>query len=254
MNTTNRIYSIVLGVTLPFNTWVMHDHSIHVENRLIKILNIKLMVCALIIQMTFMHNAMGGLIGPTGWNGDNIEGFLKNGAFPGSEVTVSMLDFNGKWMYTAIGRESGHTNDIDEASNPGKKSSDSLLTFSTANASNWGVWDTVDFDIANLFFEDSDGPWNVGLDYFGIANDSAFKLFHLTQNTTLTHLSGNSSLSLFVNDIIVGFNDNNKSHSGGDYDDIIVAMRAPSVPEPTILVLFAIGIMGLASRRFMKQS
>ena len=25
--------------------------------------------------MTFMHNAMGGLIGPTGWNGDNIDGF-----------------------------------------------------------------------------------------------------------------------------------------------------------------------------------
>jgi len=225
-----------------------------VEYRLIKILNVKLIVCAFIVQMTFMHNAMGGLIGPTGWNGDNIDGFLKNGAFPGTEISVSTLDFSGEWMYTAIGRESGHTNDIDEASSPGEKSSDSLLTFSTANASNWGVWNTVDFDISNLFFEDSDGPWNVGLDSFGISNDPGFKLFRLTQNTTLTHLSGNSSLSLFVNDIIVGFNDNHKSHSDGDYDDIIIAMRATSVPEPSTLAIFALGMMGLASRRFKKQA
>ena len=119
------------------------------------------------------------------------------------------------------------------------------MTFSTSNSGNWGVWDTVDFDKENLFFEDSDGPWNVGLDSFGANNIDSFKLFRLTENTTLTYLLGNSSLSLFVGDIIVGFNDNHLNNSDGDYDDIIIAMRATSVPAPGSLTLLSLGLFGL---------
>jgi hypothetical protein len=214
-----------------------------------KVLNIKLMVLVCIVQMTFAHNASAGLIGPNGWNGDNINGFLANSAFPGIESSVATLDFSGEWMYTAIGRESSHTNDIDESASPGLGSLDALLTFSTANTSTWGVWDTVDFDTENLFFEDSDGPWNVGLDSFGAINDPGFKLFQLTQDTTLTYLSGNASLSLFVGDIIVGFNDNHLSNSDGDYDDIIVAMRATPVAAPGSLALFGLGLFGVMFMR-----
>ena len=207
------------------------------------------MVFVFIVQMAFAHNSMAGLIGPSDWNGDNINGFLANSAFPGIETSVSTLDFSGEWNYTAIGRESGHTNDIDETASAGLESSNTLLTFSTANASNWGVWNTVNFDTDNLFFEDSDGPWNVGLDSFGVTNDPGFKLFRLTQNTTLTYLQGNSSLSLFVGDIIVGFNDNHLSSSDGDYDDIIIAMRATSVPAPGSLALLGLGLFWLVFMR-----
>jgi len=214
-----------------------------------KILNVKLLVLVCMAQMTFAYNAFAGLIGPSGWNGDHINGFLANGAFPGIETSVSTLDFSGEWMYTAIGRESGNTNDIDKTASAGLGSLDTLLTFSTSNISNWGVWDTVDFDTENLFFEDSNGPWNVGLDSFGATNDPGFKLFQLTQDTTLTYLSGNSSLSLFIGDIIVGFNDNHLHSSDGDYDDIIIAMRATAVPAPGSLALLGLGLFGLMLMR-----
>jgi hypothetical protein len=215
-----------------------------------KILNVKLLVLVFIVQIVSSHNSIAALIGPSDWNGDDINGFIATSALPGIETLVTTLDFSGECMYTAIGRESGHKNDIDKAANPGNEALDTLLTFSTSNTSNWGMWDTVNFDNENLFFEDSNGPWNVGLDSFE-ANDSVgFKLFRLTENATLNYLAGNSSLSLFVGDIIVGFNDNHLKNSDGDYDDIIIAMRATSVPAPGSLALFAVGLFGLV---FMKR-
>jgi hypothetical protein len=220
------------------------------ELEFMKILNVKITILVFIAQMAFASNSIAGLIGPGGWNGDNINGFLGNGAFPGIETSVSTLDFSGEWMYTAIGRESGNTNDIDKATSAGLGALDTSLTFSTASATNWGVWDTVNFDTDNLFFEDSDGPWNVGIDTFGAINDPGFKLFRLTQATTLTYLTGNPSLTLLAGDIIVGFNDNHLSSSDADYDDIIIAMRATSVPTPGSLALMGLGLFGLM---FMKR-
>ncbi|MFT4811478.1 MAG: hypothetical protein ACI9LX_004855 [Paraglaciecola sp.] len=76
------------------------------------------------------------------------------------------------------------------------------------------------------------------------------KFFRLTKNTTLNYLAGNASLSLFVGDIIVGFNDNHLNNSDDDYDDIIIAMGATSVPTSGSLALFAVGLFALV---FMKQ-
>ncbi|MFT6992270.1 MAG: hypothetical protein ACJASL_004269 [Paraglaciecola sp.] len=220
------------------------------EFKLMKILNVKLLVLVFIVQIVFSHNSIAGLIGPSDWNGDDINGFIATSALPGIETSVTTLDFSGEWIYTAIGRESAHTNDIDKTASAGNEALDTLLTFSTSNTSNWGVWDTVNFDTENLFFEDSNGPWNVGLDSFGANNSDGFKLFRLTENTTLNYLAGNASLSLFVGDIIVGFNDNHLKNSDGDYDDIIIAMRATSVPAPGSLALFAVGLFALV---FMKR-
>ena len=225
------------------------------ELKLMKILNVKLLVLVFMVQMTFSYNLMAALIGPNGWNGDDINGFLANSALPGIETSVSTLDFSGQWMYTAIGRESNNKNDIDQATNAGKGSLDTSLAFSTSDTSNWGVWDTVDFDIDNLFFEDSNGPWNIALDALGGINSDGFKIFRVTQNTTLTYLAGNSNLLLLVGDIIVGFNDNHIGNSDGDYDDIIVAMRAMpamspmSVPTPGSFALLGLGLIGLVFLR-----
>jgi len=203
------------------------------------------MVLVFIIHMAFAHNSAAGLIGPDGWNGDDINGFLANSAFPGIEDSVATLDFSGEWMYTAIGRESGNTNDIDQATTAGGGALDTSLAFSTTDTSNWGEWDTVDFDSENLFFEDSNGPWNIALDSFGTINSDGFKLFRITENTTLTYLAGNANLSLVVGDIIVGFNDNHIGNSDGDYDDIIIAMRATAVPAPGSFVLLGLGLIGV---------
>ena len=214
-----------------------------------KILNVKSIVLVFFIQIIFAHNALAAIIGPSGWNGNNIEGFLAHSAFPGIESSVLTLDFTGEWMYTSIGRESGHINDIDKSSSAGGGSLDTSLTFSTNNSSNWGVWDTVNFDTENLFFEDSDGPWNVGLDSFGAQNSAGFKLFRLTEDTTLNYLAGNSKLPLFAGDIIVGFNDNHLNNSDDDYDDMIIAMRAMPVSAPGSLTLLGLGLVGLWFKR-----
>jgi hypothetical protein len=79
------------------------------------------------------------------------------------------------------------------------------------------------------------------------------KFFRLTKNTTLNYLAGNASLSLFVGDIIVGFNDNHLNNSDDDYDDIIIAMGATSVPTSGSLALLALFAVGLFSLVFMKQ-
>jgi len=47
------------------------------------------------------------------------------------------------------------------------------------------------------------------------------------------------------------------SGDGGDdigYDDILFASKRTEVPEPSTLAIFALGMIGLASRRFKKQS
>ncbi len=201
---------------------------------------VRTIIIAVIAQFVFSHAAIAALIGPQGWGGNHIDGFVGHELFPDAGIQLSALDFSGQWIYTAIARESGHTNDIDQSVNAGVGAADTLLTFTTASTANWGTWQTVNFDTENLFFEDSDGPWNVALDPFGVDNADGFKLFQLTQDTTISYLTGNNNLTLLVGDIIVGFNDNHANNSDGDHDDIIVAMRSVSVPAPASLGFFGL--------------
>jgi len=175
----------------------------------------------------------------------NLESYL-NTYFPGSYVSVSSLDFAGVWGYTAIAKESSNTNTIEEPadSSAGVGVAKDGLTFTTASLANWGSWDRVDYNSTNLFFEDSDGPYNVALDPFTTISDPGFKIYQLTADSSLlTYLA--TPIILKDGTYIVGFNDNSTGATDSDYDDIIVAMTP--VPEPATMLLFGTGIAGLAA-------
>jgi hypothetical protein len=54
-------------------------------------------------------------------------------------------------------------------------------------------------------------------------------------------------------DVIVGFNDNHANKSDGDHDDLIIAMRAISVPAPITSVVFGMVTFGLMLSRRKSQ-
>lgn len=193
---------------------------------------------------------------PTGsWS--DLQAFLNLSYFPGSETVTGTLNFTGSWQYTAIGAESGNYNLIETegtnaygASNPGN------VTFSTSNLTNWGTWQVINFDVGNLYFEDTNGPYAVPLDPFSATTTPGYKIYQLdSDSAVLSYLIGNSSLTLRAGTYIVGFNDNSSTDANDrDYDDIIIAMTPSAVPIPAPIWLLASGLIGLVGlrRRFKK--
>lgn len=112
------------------------------------------------------------------------------------------------------------------------------------------------------------------LDFSGLTNSSYDLAFVLSGNSTVHHhllfdtsndqfLSATlSGFTTILADIKNGFNqgfwvnsNTIRDYTGGaeqQYQSLSIS-RAEQVPEPSTLAIFALGIMGLASRRFKKQ-
>jgi len=177
----------------------------------------------------------------------DITTYLSDATYFNGYVELNTLDFSNQWRYTAIAYESGNQNTVSPISGAGWNPSDA--NFSTSSPGNFGQWETIDFSTDQLFFEDSDGPFDIALDPFSVANTAFFRVFELTADSNSLSYLGANALTLAAGTIIVGFNDNGLGGGDRDYDDIIVALQP--VPIPAAAFLFApalLGFMGLRRR------
>lgn len=166
---------------------------------------------------------------------NTVETFLNDATYFNGYNELNAIDFSGKWGYTAIGFEAGNTNEV--AIQVG-----GTATFTTADTSNWGLYEEVNFNNDGLFFTDAtNGPNDIALDPFSGAGN--FRVFELTADSNLLSYL-NNQIVLTAGTIIVGFGD---GLGDADFDDIVLALKP--VPVPAALFLFAPALLGLFGLR-----
>ncbi|MCG8564531.1 MAG: PEP-CTERM sorting domain-containing protein [Desulfobacterales bacterium] len=199
---------------------------------------------------------------PVPYDIGHITDFLDDDTYFNDYEHLDNIDFSGTWNYTVIGYESSHRNWIHDGTGITYMGyTFPLTTFSTSSTSTFGTFDTVNFDTDNLYFQDTNGPYGVALDYY--VHNNFFEVFRLTEaSENLDYLA--TPITLPEGAIIVGFNDNGFSPRIGDadFDDIIVALTPGEdaaispIPEPGTMLLLGCGLMGLAGmgrRRFTQE-
>ena len=156
---------------------------------------------------------------------DTIESFILSEYF--NEISplnqIHEMTFDGVWAYTTIAFESGHTNIIKE------KHGDTItVTFSTADQSNWGECQHIDFDSGGqLYFKDINSGIIAALSPYVFNSryiwKNQLKLFELTAYSPMLEYLEND-LDLPPGTILVGFDDHYWWWGDMDFDDLIVAI------------------------------
>ncbi len=202
----------------------------------------KLFTTSLSLSLLILAQLPLASAGTLGSNIGSVTTYLDE--YANGYTELNSLDLDGQWQYTAIAYESGNINAVSQTGS-------STPTFSTASNGSFGTWKDINFSSEQLFFEDSDGPYNIELDPFSVANSPYFRVFQLTADSDILSYLGNS-FTLALGTIIVGFNDNGLGLGDADYDDVIVALKTVSaVPIPAAALLFApvlLGFIGLRRR------
>ena len=107
---------------------------------------------------------------------------------------------------------------------------------------------TFSFDYGNNSHNDNSLAWNIGSIVNGIV------LTGVAQNNTYTNSSTSFTLASAMSGVFITFTGGGTPSQGGSVlDNVLLEGPSSSVPEPSMLVLLALGLMGLGSATRRKR-
>jgi hypothetical protein len=110
---------------------------------------------------------------------------------------------------------------------------------------------SASLEILSTYLADFRGPWDV---FF---NNSLIGQFATVNANIVVKHTFNIDTSLLTGNDTVFLKINSPTRNDGywlDYAELTISTTSSSIPEPSTLAIFALGMIGLASRRFKKLS